>query len=370
MEEENRSDPRKEEEEDDDEDNETLTSKIAQISYDPYMQSMTDKESETVCELRKILKKSYPYLSSEDTFMSPKKYPGFNQIDLSDHTLLRFIRARNGDAKKTEKMIRRAILFRKHWVTHKLVNNKIFHPIVEKFRPGGQPDWAVDRDGSPIFYDRGGQFDPRTRDVVVDNEDWLLYEIVNMEVCIAKLHKSSTPQRKHRQVTIIQDLKGLRLRAIRHKSLQDLFKMVGFIVDNNYPEYLKRCIIVNAPRIFSIFWAVFKYFFAKHTRDKVIITSGDPITVLSPFVDPANIPAYLGGKRYDGPDPNCSMSIKPGGNVPYPISKSLHNAVFAFQKAKQDGEVRRLPKNYMEWASEARLEEVTKGELSKSKLCS
>lgn len=164
---------------------------------------------------------------------------------------------------------------------------------------------------------------------------------------------------------LVQDMSGLRLQAVRHKSSHEIFKLVGFLVDNNYPEYMKRCIIVNAPRIFSIFWAVFKYFFAKHTRDKVIITSGNPITALSPFVNPANIPAYLGGKRYEGSDPSCSKSIKPGGKVPRPIPKSLLDEIFAFQKEKKNGTVRRLPKNFMEWTSEEKLDALTKPELSK-----
>lgn len=173
-----------------------------EMSFDPYMQSMSDREAEAICELRTVLKKTHPSLSEEDTFMCPEKYPGFTLLDVSDHTLLRFIRARNGDVRKAEKMIRRSMLFRKYFVTHKLVQNKLFHPIVDKFRPGGIPDWAVDRDGAPVFYDRGGMYDPRTRDIVQDNEDWIIYEIVNMEICIAKLHEKSSKTRKYRQVTV------------------------------------------------------------------------------------------------------------------------------------------------------------------------
>lgn len=65
------------------------------------------------------------------------------------------------------------------------------------------------------------------------------------------------------------------------------------------PEVTEKILIVNAPWTFSMLWTVLKMFMDKNTVNKVEISSGNPIEVLSKYIDVNNIPVFLGGTCKD-----------------------------------------------------------------------
>ena len=52
------------------------------------------------------------------------------------------------------------------------------------------------------------------------------------------------------------------------------------IGQNHYPESLHKCIIINAPRFFSIAWTVVSMVLHERTRAKTIILSGNGVDTL------------------------------------------------------------------------------------------
>lgn len=96
------------------------------------------------------------------------------------------------------------------------------------------------------------------------------------------------------QCVNIRDLTGLGLEHLGPKG-QEISKMVTVLARDNYPEMLKKMIIVNSPWIFNGFWWVLKALLPQRTIDKVSINGGNYAAELAKEVDLSSLPESLGG---------------------------------------------------------------------------
>lgn len=88
----------------------------------------------------------------------------------------------------------------------------------------------------------------------------------------------------------------------------------------NYPEILKACYIINAPRVFAIAFAVVKRFLNEYTLGKIYIYQNDPKKwkkVLTAHIDGDSLPKHYGGNLVD-PDgnPRYTTKVSQAGKVP------------------------------------------------------
>ncbi|PSN33532.1 hypothetical protein C0J52_23433 [Blattella germanica] len=88
----------------------------------------------------------------------------------------------------------------------------------------------------------------------------------------------------------------------------------------NYPEILKACYIINAPKVFSIAFSVVKNFLNEYTLRKIQIIKSDPNKwkpVLQSMIECDQMPAHYGGSLKD-PDgnPKYTTKVHQGGKVP------------------------------------------------------
>jgi hypothetical protein len=67
---------------------------------------------------------------------------------------------------------------------------------------------------------------------------------------------------------MVLDLDGLSMDGL---GMMDCLKEVTGIDENYYPCSLRRCIVINAPGIFSIFWAIAKTFLDERVIKKIDI---------------------------------------------------------------------------------------------------
>ena len=93
------------------------------------------------------------------------------------------------------------------------------------------------------------------------------------------------------------------------------------IYEANYPELLRRVFVINAPKIFSIFYSILVPFMNQRTKDKIQIFSHEPKqwkAALLADIDPDQLPFAYGGTMTD-PDgnPNC-------------ITKAIHFIISKF----------------------------------------
>ncbi|VDI56430.1 Hypothetical predicted protein, partial [Mytilus galloprovincialis] len=75
-----------------------------------------------------------------------------------DHYLLRWLRARNFDLKKSEDMLRKHLIWRKEEDIDNILRQKT-PDVIENYYPGGH--CGFDKDGSPVWIDPIGNIDPK-----------------------------------------------------------------------------------------------------------------------------------------------------------------------------------------------------------------
>lgn len=93
---------------------------------------------------------------------------------------------------------------------------------------------------------------------------------------------------------VIRDLNGIGFRHLGSTG-QEIIKMMVSVSSDNYPELLRKCLIVNSPWIFSSVWYLIKGWVAAKTAAKVSLVGSDYMDLLKEEIDEENIPVMLGG---------------------------------------------------------------------------
>eukprot|EP00511_Aplanochytrium_stocchinoi_P010168 CAMPEP_0204868712 /NCGR_PEP_ID=MMETSP1348-20121228/27634_1 /ASSEMBLY_ACC=CAM_ASM_000700 /TAXON_ID=215587 /ORGANISM="Aplanochytrium stocchinoi, Strain GSBS06" /LENGTH=568 /DNA_ID=CAMNT_0052021773 /DNA_START=307 /DNA_END=2013 /DNA_ORIENTATION=- len=240
-------------------------------------------------------------------------------LDMSDTTLIRFVRARKLNLDKAEHMFRNALAWRKRFKPLQYQEGIYTPPkLFREYIPGGL--CGYDKEGSPVFYDRLGQLDisgmARRKPEV---EEYLRFMAQRAEKAQTALAKASdlTPTRPQYQILLVEDLTGLCYSRHFNRQGFKIMKQMLYQDDHYYPEHAKKIIVINAPKAFDIFWSVFKHFLDPGTRMKIEIYSGPAKEVLLRHISKEQLPMFLGGEFTDeNDDPECAIYICPGGLIP------------------------------------------------------
>ncbi|XP_025073795.1 SEC14-like protein 4 [Pogonomyrmex barbatus] len=137
-----------------------------------------------------------------------------------------------------------------------------------------------------------------------------------------KLAREQT--KKHGQVanqlSVIFDLEGFNLKQYLWKPAGELVIMFIQMYEANYPEILKICFLINAPRVFAFAFSIVKKFMDDYTLSKIQIYKADPTkwqAALFKVIPKDQLPAYYGGTLKD-PDgnPKYTTKICQGGKIP------------------------------------------------------
>eukprot|EP01087_Luapelamoeba_hula_P017942 TRINITY_DN5709_c0_g1_i2.p1 TRINITY_DN5709_c0_g1~~TRINITY_DN5709_c0_g1_i2.p1 ORF type:complete len:276 (-),score=36.89 TRINITY_DN5709_c0_g1_i2:58-885(-) len=114
------------------------------------------------------------------------------------------------------------------------------------------------------------------------------------------------------QITMIEDCQGIGMKHLYMPAV-DVYKEVLKMSEEQYPETLRRYLLVNPPTIFPIAYKMLSPFVDPHTLQKIIIVPTDPEErnkVLAQYVDPKYLPEEWGGTCTNHPVGRC---IPPGG---------------------------------------------------------
>jgi hypothetical protein len=96
------------------------------------------------------------------------------------------------------------------------------------------------------------------------------------------------------QAVNIRDLSGLGMEHCGPKG-QEISKMMTVMARDNYPEMLRKMIIVNSPWVFNGLWWVLKALLPQRTIDKVSINGSSYADALAEEVELSSLPESLGG---------------------------------------------------------------------------
>lgn len=154
---------------------------------------------------------------------------------------------------------------------------------------------GFDRDGDPIYVERGGATMPGDLLKEFGQEELIKYAIWTRELhtrgaWIERFERLQS--RRIRYVTVVYDLKGLCTAHMNRKVL-DLFGEIMNISQTQYPGPFKRIIIIRAPSIFRYIWAVAKHFFRQSARDKMVFANKNYLDVLDTYIDRSVLPPSI-----------------------------------------------------------------------------
>ncbi|OCH91865.1 CRAL/TRIO domain-containing protein, partial [Obba rivulosa] len=239
-----------------------------------------------------------------------------DSIGTDDATLRRFLRARGFNLEKAIQMWRNC----QNW--RKTVEGVGIDELYRRIDPFDYPErehvfecWPLyfhktDKQGRPLNIHRfGGINMPKLYKNVPAERFWQTV-LVNAESLTREVLPASA-RAAGKQIDgtfVIVDLKGF--------GMSQFWQMKNFARDafqvsqDYFPDTMAQLAIVNAPSTFTTIWSFIKPWLAKETVKKVCILGTDYADRLREWVDPDNLPTYLGG--------NCTCEEHGGcdkGNV-------------------------------------------------------
>ncbi|PVD31384.1 hypothetical protein C0Q70_06796 [Pomacea canaliculata] len=257
--------------------------------------------------------------------LSPKQEAALKQIreimkDLltpehDDHFVLRWLRARNFDLKKTEQMMRSDFAWRKHMGANTILDDFVVPEVLQKYYPGGI--CGQDKQGALVWMDPVGRIDSKG----------MLKSARKLEILKSKVHLLESLYRRFAvltreqgrlidQIVIVFDMEHFGMKHLWKPGV-DVFIEIVQMFEAHYPETLKNCFVINAPKIFPVAFNIIKPFLSEDTARKIHVMGSQYKETLLKHIDADQLPEHWGGSQRD-PDgnPYCVSKVCMGGEIP------------------------------------------------------
>lgn len=210
------------------------------------------------------------------------------------YQVIRFLKEVQYNATKAEELFRAD----HKWRTENDIDSLLdtYHPpLITKYFPIATLK-GCDLEGDPIHVQRPGAADV-----------WGIFqrlgedETYNLAVYYRDMdlrgpwHQKYEEEHGHpvKHFTVILDLEGLSKDHAR-ASMIPLTKRVLEMAQQRYPSIAKRIIVLRAPRIFRLMWAVAQNFVQDNVKDLIVFTNPDNyLEVLDKYVDRSVLPPCL-----------------------------------------------------------------------------
>uniref|UniRef100_A0A147BJY7 Putative phosphatidylinositol transfer protein sec14 n=1 Tax=Ixodes ricinus TaxID=34613 RepID=A0A147BJY7_IXORI len=237
--------------------------------------------------------------------------------EFTDPLLLRWLRAREFDVAKAEKLFRENSIWRNKNGIDSLVETYQCPDVLKRYFPGGMCNH--DKEGRPLWIMPTGNGDFKGMLQCVSVEAMVKHVTYQVELIAAEMKKQTEKLGKLVDTfTVVVDYENFSLKQIYCLQVIEVTRRLLVLYENHYPEMLERCIIINAPSFFPVFWRLIRPFLTERTANKMeIFKSEGWQPVILKHVDPPHLPVHWGGHRL-GPngDKRCTDMINPGGEVP------------------------------------------------------
>jgi len=236
-----------------------------------------------------------------------------NKIDLDPsnfdkYTTVRFLRARKYDIEAAYTMLTNHLKWREENAVDEILetaptSNKNFKNL-DRYWPGLYA--GVDKDGVPIWVDRGGQIDADGLLASVPIEDIVNYHIYATEKTMRLKKDISEKLGKNCYAgVVIEDLEGFGRQHMGSNCIE-IFKKINAINEANYPECLKVFFAINSPTLVSVAYKIVKSFIDPETRKKIFVIGNKYQTDLAQYIEDKQLLKEYGGK-------NEEVKLKGGG---------------------------------------------------------
>ncbi|XP_076160129.1 SEC14-like protein 2 isoform X3 [Ptiloglossa arizonensis] len=180
---------------------------------------------------------------------------------------------------------------------------------------------GFDKDGAPVIVVYFDALDMYGILHVVSRRDMIKITVKYLEeyldLCRKQMEKHGLDAS---QVVVIFDMQGFNLRQYLWRPAGEVVITLIQMYEANYPEILKTCYIINAPKVFAFAFTIAKKFMNEYTLSKIQIYKADPQKWQSAIFSKIardQVPAFFGGTLAD-PDGNPKLGTKIclGGKIP------------------------------------------------------
>jgi len=245
-------------------------------------------------------------------------------------TMLRFVRARQGRLDAAAKMYTAAMNWRaaNGWERGFRLNtlDDALHRRMDTYLPSTAL-MGRDKDGDPVYWNR---LCPHTMDYFAAAPSAFLAEhevYIITRILQAMEEQSRLQGRPVMYMTAVVDFSAMGMRHLNRKALPK-WSIGARILEDYFPEMVKRIIVVRAPPLASAIWRVVSKVFDEGTRNKIqIADESRTVETLEKFMDAHWIPEALGGTNRVEGSPYCDPLIPgPAGPLPGELVEALYKA--------------------------------------------
>ncbi|EEC16094.1 conserved hypothetical protein, partial [Ixodes scapularis] len=214
--------------------------------------------------------------------------------EFTDPLLLRWLRAREFDVAKAEKLLRENSLWRNKNGINSLVETYECPDVLKRYFPGGMCNH--DKEGRPLWIMPTGNGDFKGMLQCLSVEAMVKHVTYQVELIAAEMKKQTEKLGKLVDTfTIVVDYENFSLKQIYCLQVIEVTRRLLVLYENHYPETLERCIIINAPSFFPVFWRLIRPFLTERTGNKIEIFRSGWHPVIIKHVDPSQLPVHWGG---------------------------------------------------------------------------
>lgn len=231
----------------------------------------------------------------------------------NDLFLLRWLRARSWNSEAAEKMLRQSMKWRLQWEVDTALKDWTPSEAITKYYVSGTT--GLDKDGAPVIIVPFAGLDIVGLLHSVSKQD-----LIRATIQIIEANLKVAAETGANNVVVVFDMDGFNLRPYLWRPAAEYVISLIQMYEANYPEILKACYIINAPRVFAIAFNVVKKFLNEFTIGKIQIFKKDPKkwkAAVTANITPDNLPKHFGGSLVD-PDgnPKYATKVNQGGIVP------------------------------------------------------
>ncbi|KAH3877261.1 retinal-binding protein-like [Dreissena polymorpha] len=249
--------------------------------------------------------------------------------DYDDYDLRKWLKARGFDVNKAEQMFRTSEAYKKKMKVETLMAEYEIPEVIKTYLTGGF--CGHDKEGSLIRVELYGHLDMKGLMASTRKSDLEKVKLMQCEKTIEDWEiMSKRLDRRVDGLTVIMDMEGVTTKMMWRPALQMYLHLVK-VLEDNYPEMLKRLFVVNAPSIFPVLYKLARPLISDDMRNKIHVLGGHFKSDLIKYIDADQLPMFLGGTLTDPDgDPRCRTMICQGGEVPekyYTDVKSLYEAM-------------------------------------------
>ncbi|XP_072954065.1 patellin-4 [Typha angustifolia] len=266
----------------------------------------TDVAAETKGEEKAPEPKEVEVVDKEVCLWGVPLFPskGFESTDV---VLLKFLRARDFKVKEAFEMLQNALQWRKEWKIDEILDEDTLETDLGAacYMDG------VDREGHPVCYNVSGFFEDselyhKTFGSEEGRKKFLRWRVQVMEKGIKKLDFKPSGVASLLQVTDLKNSPGL-----SKKELRTAMKQVVELLQDNYPEFVARNIVINVPFWYYAFSAILSPFLTQRTKSKFVIARPSKVTeTLLKYIPVEAIPIKYGGLKREN---DTEFSAEDGG---------------------------------------------------------